>query len=60
MDESAEWRQRFDVEVQKNQRCIKELDEVTDFFSLATIDPLLCPLNGITVLLNPTLKTSAI
>ena len=28
MDESAEWRQRFDMEVEKSQMCIKELDQV--------------------------------
>ncbi|XP_027177532.1 uncharacterized protein LOC113776538 isoform X5 [Coffea eugenioides] len=27
MDESAEWRQRFDMEVEKSQMCIKELDQ---------------------------------
>lgn len=28
MDESAEWRRRYDAEVEKVSSCIKELDEV--------------------------------
>ncbi|XP_027072539.1 uncharacterized protein [Coffea arabica] len=30
MDESAEWRQRFDMEVEKSQMCIKELDQIKE------------------------------
>ncbi|KAL3531935.1 hypothetical protein ACH5RR_005456 [Cinchona calisaya] len=30
MDESAEWRQRFDEEVEKTKMCIKELDEIKE------------------------------
>lgn len=31
MDESAEWRQRFDAEVEKTSTCYKDLSEVSVF-----------------------------
>lgn len=30
MDESAEWRQRFDTEVEKTSKCFKELSEIKE------------------------------